>query len=252
MAQSGASVDVSRIRDRVPLQTEIRNTILADYILSGAVAPGQKLPSEHELVETFRASRVTIRGALQSLKDQGYIRVVRGSGSLVLPRPEAIASGIDRLVSFDEFARSAAQTISTEDVLIEQVAMAPEDIDTYGVEEPLTRIARTKVVNDRRVGYIVDDVPKSTMEFEELRERFEDSVLDLLLEREGLVAYTDCTLAPSVLDESLGAKLDQPPDGAFLVMSELTRSATGQVVNRSTAWISPEFFTFHLRRRLSS
>ncbi|MGO1948860.1 MAG: GntR family transcriptional regulator [Mycobacteriaceae bacterium] len=240
--------DISRIRDRRPLQEEIREAILNDYILSGRVAPGDKLPSEHELTDTFRASRVTVRGALQSLRDQGYIRIARGSGSLVLPRPESIASGIDRLVSFDEFARAAGREITTTDIRIDQVGTDLEATRIFDAG-PMTRVRRSKMVEGRNVGYIADYVPEHVMPFSEIESRFSDSVLDLLMETEGLVGYTDCTLVPVVHDDDIAEHIDRPADGALLLMNELTRSPAGKLVNRSDAWISPEFFRFHLRRR---
>ena len=240
---------ISRIRSRLPLQDEIRAAILNDYILSGRIAPGDKLPSELELTQIFRASRVTVRGALQSLRDQGYIRITRGSGSRVLPRPEYIASGIDKLVSFDEFARSAGFQIETSDVRIDRVA-ADANLDESFAEGPVTRVSRTKVVGASRVGYIVDYVPNNVISYAELKSQFVDSVLDLLMAREGLVAYTDCTIIPVVHNGDLAEHLDTPSDGALLLMKELTRDPGGALINRSDAWISPEFFRFHLRRRV--
>ncbi len=109
----------ARIRQRMLLQTEIRNAILDDLILSGEIPTGEKLPSEAELCETYAASRVTVRSALQSLAEQGFIQTRRGSGSIVLPRAKTIASHLTRLVSFDTYADQAGESFETVDLIIE-------------------------------------------------------------------------------------------------------------------------------------
>ena len=64
---------------------------LADAIASGQYEPGQRLPSETELVKTFGASRPTVTRALRELQLSGVIERRAGSGSYV--RADAAARG---------------------------------------------------------------------------------------------------------------------------------------------------------------
>ena len=59
---------------------EVRQT-LTEAIASGQYEPGQRLPSESELVKTFGASRPTINRALRDLQLSGVIDRRAGSGS---------------------------------------------------------------------------------------------------------------------------------------------------------------------------
>jgi len=68
----------------------IRQT-LTDAIAGGDYAPGQRLPSESELVKTFGASRPTVNRALRELQLSGIIERRAGSGSYV--RADAVARG---------------------------------------------------------------------------------------------------------------------------------------------------------------
>jgi DNA-binding LacI/PurR family transcriptional regulator len=68
----------------------IRRT-LTDAITSGEYEPGQRLPSESELVKTFGASRPTINRALRDLQISGVSERRAGSGSFV--RADAAARG---------------------------------------------------------------------------------------------------------------------------------------------------------------
>jgi GntR family transcriptional regulator, arabinose operon transcriptional repressor len=68
----------------------IRQT-LTDAIANGQYEPGQRLPSESELVKTFGASRPTVNRALRELQLAGVIERRAGSGSYV--RADAAARG---------------------------------------------------------------------------------------------------------------------------------------------------------------
>jgi DNA-binding FadR family transcriptional regulator len=52
---------------------------LKESILSGRFKPGDKLPTERELVEEFRVSRVAIREALRTLENSGFIVTRQGA-----------------------------------------------------------------------------------------------------------------------------------------------------------------------------
>jgi GntR family transcriptional regulator, arabinose operon transcriptional repressor len=64
---------------------------LSDGIASGEYQPGQRLPSESELVRKFAASRPTVNRALRELQLAGVIERRAGSGSYV--RADAAARG---------------------------------------------------------------------------------------------------------------------------------------------------------------
>jgi len=73
-----------------PKYEVIRQTI-TDAIASGRYSPGDRLPSESELVKTFSASRPTVNRAMRELQLAGFIDRRAGSGSYV--RVEAAAHG---------------------------------------------------------------------------------------------------------------------------------------------------------------
>ncbi len=66
-----------------PPKHEMVRRTLADAIASGQYEPGQRLPSESELVKTFKASRPTVNRALRELQLTGLIERRAGSGSYV-------------------------------------------------------------------------------------------------------------------------------------------------------------------------
>lgn len=69
-------------KETIPLYTRIA-TILQSRIVSGQYEPGEQLPTEEELVRYFEVSKITIRGALAVLEDDGLITRTRGKGTFV-------------------------------------------------------------------------------------------------------------------------------------------------------------------------
>ena len=66
----------------VPLYYQIRERLL-EQIRTGALRPGQSLPSEQEISEHLGVSRMTGRQALKSLRDLGVTYSIRGKGTFV-------------------------------------------------------------------------------------------------------------------------------------------------------------------------
>lgn len=72
---------------REPLAAEVARR-LVDYLLSGGVAPGARIPSERQLAEAFGVGRSAVREAIAALTLIGLIEVRHGDGTY-LKRPES-------------------------------------------------------------------------------------------------------------------------------------------------------------------
>ncbi|MFX0202742.1 MAG: FadR/GntR family transcriptional regulator [Candidatus Hodarchaeota archaeon] len=65
------------VKNNIRVSKMIANQIEAK-ILRGELRPGDKLPSENELVEKFQSSRNTVREALRTLEASGLIKIKQG------------------------------------------------------------------------------------------------------------------------------------------------------------------------------
>jgi DNA-binding FadR family transcriptional regulator len=124
---------------------------LRELIVSGKLAPGERLPIESALAREFGVSRATIREALRVLAAQGLVRTAKGpaGGSFVtLP-------SVDHISSFVQ--ANVALLTETRHVTLEELLEAREL-----VEVPAARLAaarRSQADLDRLRSTVPDDTP---------------------------------------------------------------------------------------------
>lgn len=83
----------------VPRAEQVREQLEA-AIERGDYQPGDRLPSERELVELLGVSRVSVREAIRALEAVGLLEVRHGSGCFVAGRPsDRYASSFSRWIS---------------------------------------------------------------------------------------------------------------------------------------------------------
>lgn len=104
----------------MPLYVQVREQ-LRGRIVTGALAPGTRLPPVRQLAETLGINQNTVLKAMQELQSEGYIQMKQGRGAFVLPQPERLYPEqkqveFDRLV--EEFVtHSLALGISPQDLI---------------------------------------------------------------------------------------------------------------------------------------
>jgi GntR family transcriptional regulator, transcriptional repressor for pyruvate dehydrogenase complex len=131
-------------------------TQLKESILTGRFKPGDKLPTERELVEEFQVSRVAIREALRTLENSGFIVTRQGAnggayvtdlnfeflanafvdlflaGKISIPELHRV-----RLVIEPEIARLAAIVITPEFTQRLTTALEAEEVPTSSLSEDI-------------------------------------------------------------------------------------------------------------------
>ena len=97
--------------DRVPAYRRIA-TDLAEKIRAGVYRPGDALPAQRELSAGYGVTLMTLRQALQQLRDEGLIVQQAGRGTYVTPAHAAYR--VDTLRSFVEDLREQGHDVTTE------------------------------------------------------------------------------------------------------------------------------------------
>jgi len=133
-------------------------------IESKALAPGEKLPSESQLIGHYEVARMTVRHALQILQSEGLTVAQHGKGVFVRPRPPVRRLASDRFARQHREQGKAAFIAETEGV----GAKPSVDSITIKEEKPSQDIALRLGLSDadrvvvRARRYLIDGHPVET------------------------------------------------------------------------------------------
>ena len=128
-------------------------------ILEGRLKPGDRLPSERELVARLGVSRASVREALRSLEIRGLLDVRPGEGAFVREVP--VEAVLDPLSTALLDRRSLLEVLEARQILEPEIAalaaqrVGPEDVDEMEriVEEMADRLREQR--HDQAVQSII-------------------------------------------------------------------------------------------------
>ena len=108
---SDVSLSVVNSEIATPLYIQIRD-LLHSGIQSGYYPVHNRLPSERELAERFKVSRMTVTKALKELEQQGWVYTQIGKGTFVASR-QKIDQTLETLTSFTEDMATQGKKVSS-------------------------------------------------------------------------------------------------------------------------------------------
>jgi GntR family transcriptional repressor for pyruvate dehydrogenase complex len=145
---------------RTSLREEAAEQIRA-LIVEAPLRPGDRLPSERDLVVKLEVSRTTIREALRSLEIRGLLDVRPGEGAFVRDLP--LESVIDPLASALLNRRSLLELLEVRRILEPGIAaLAAQRAQAGDVDEMKLILAE---IEQRLDGRRFDDAAKSIISF---------------------------------------------------------------------------------------
>jgi GntR family transcriptional regulator len=117
---------------------------LRGRVLSGGYAPGRMLPSESEMSEEFDASRVTVRRALEMLREEGLVDARQGFGWFVPGDP--VRQPLGRLATIEE-QMEASGVVSQRRILEFAFERAPKDVAKVLGTQQVLRVKRVNMAD---------------------------------------------------------------------------------------------------------
>lgn len=228
---------------------EARGKLLAG-LTGGTFVAGTKLPSEAELAQRFDVSRLTMREAVGSLVEAGYLSRRQGSGTYVnnaLPRRHALDTTVSYTAMIVEAGMRAGEVL-----LNRKEVPADEELAKRLQVEPgdaLVRLERIRTADERPVIYSVDHVPSALVEGVN-PERFESSLYRLFEEQGFGVRNASARLKPVIAGARLARLLEIPKGSPLLYIDEDDHDASGRAVMVSAEWHVPDIFEMHVNRRI--
>lgn len=213
------TVEIERI-DQTSLAGRAREVIL-DLILGLDAADG-RLPPEGVLAEKLGVSRTTVRAALQSLQQDGFITRRRGAGTIINRNVVPSRLGLHRLVGFSTLLAEAGHEPSVQVHVRTEVTLPLEwavrlntqrDVETYVTEKLFLADGRPAIS-------LTDVIPLDSLRGE-LGKDMPDSIFELF-RRWGKrpIDHAVVELAPCNASAAVARRLGLKPGAAYLALVE--------------------------------
>lgn len=209
----------------VPLHQQCRQLLVAQ-IRRGGLKPGDALPPERALCESYGLSRTTVRLAVSELVQQGVLQRVQGRSTFVTRRASPL--DLHRLTSFSEDMRASERVPRATILYLGLVAPTAEVAAALNTEGPVLKLKRLRYADAQIMGVHDTFLPKSYSFTQDDLEQ-EPSLHTLLAKRFQLVLSTaDETLeAGAATPEEVGY-LDIPAGSPVLRIERLSYDARGE------------------------
>jgi GntR family transcriptional regulator len=149
-------------QDREPPAFQRIAAELRAMIQEGALQPGQRVPSEMELVAKHGVSKMTARNALVHLRDQGVLESHHGKGFFVRSFRPVRRNATKRLSRELWGSGKSMWSVETHDRALTPVNEQPEEIEPPEYIAQIMGLAAGSHVCKRARVYLVDDVPVMT------------------------------------------------------------------------------------------
>jgi GntR family transcriptional regulator len=213
----------------LPLHLGISET-LRGQIFAGEYSSGEQLPSEHQLMERFGVSRITVRRAIANLVNQGLVISQRGKGVFVKPQEKATRSLSNPLIFFDEDMERQNVEASIQTLSFEIGTASPDVHQKLHLPAAITEIyCQQKIILTDAVPVALDttyiplDIGKA------FSKELQSSLIYPTLDKNGVSierveTLLECTHATHVVSEYLDIPL-----GAPLLVNRYTAYTTHNV-----------------------
>ena len=233
----GKSLLADRLRDE-----------LLEEMTSTQLPPGTKLPTEGELVKRFGVSRATVREAVTSLVEAGYVTRRHGSGSYVAER-RRMPHGLDSTLSYLAMIESAGARAGMRvlDAVLDQYSKIDSSLHLSQGDMVLA-VERVRTADDRPVIYSRDRIPARLLSGDLDIENLHPSLFGLLSSSGHAADHATATLravaSTSRTAKVLGVRRGKP----LLYIEEIDYDRDGTPVMLSREWHVSEAFDVRINR----
>ena len=236
-----------------PLYTQVSDYVM-EKIQNGEWPVGHMLPTEMELCEQFNISRSSVRTALLSLVNDGYLIRKKGNGTFVT-MPQRVEESTVFIESFAEEMHKRGYEIETE--VLEFRVMVAEDRIREQLQLPpganVIKLSRLRYCKDNfGSGPIVLTTSYYTMKLEYLQnyDFSEISVHKAMAEHHMDKKYTEKHINVAVLDFRSSRLMDVENGSLALSVVSYTRDIDDELIEYCESYYSANRNEFILKIRL--
>ncbi|MCD5314089.1 GntR family transcriptional regulator [Kineosporia babensis] len=220
-------------RSAVPLYSQLKRLLVADLAVQG-LEPGDRMPGEHELCESYDVSRTVVRQALLELEHEGVIRRERGRGTFVADLHSSRGIGGALVGTFEDIQSEGTEQHSyvVRKGVVPATALVARDLQV-GVGDEVVEIERIREVDGVKWAFTRTHLPMA-VGLPLLDLPLEDVSLFGILERDYGIRFERANRSVEVglAPETVASALEIAAGAPMLVMRSLSLDGSGRPVER--------------------
>jgi GntR family transcriptional regulator len=230
------------------LADRLRDELLEE-IASAQMQPGTKLPTEGQLATRFNVSRATVREAVTSLVEAGYVTRRHGSGSYVAER-RRMPHGLDSTLSYLAMIESAGAHAGMRvlDAVLDHGSKLDSPLQLSQGDTVLA-VERVRTADGQPVIYSRDRIPARLLKGDLDLQNLHPSLFGLLRSSGHAADHATATLravaSTSRTAKVLGVRRGKP----LLYIEEIDYDRDGTPVMLSREWHVSEAFDVRINRQ---
>ena len=239
----------------ISLSRQIVQEILAGIEAGKLARDNGMLPSEAELTQRYEVSRATIREALSQLEHRGVVLRRHGVGTFVAPALPRLDAGLEELASLETLARrNGLETKMTDLQIEERPATAVESTALeIAPASKILSVSRIIIADKRPIAYLIDIVPTTILQRQDLDRAFRGSVLDLFTRRRDLrVSHSRTDILIDLADAAIARQLKIKRNEPLHKLTAQLFTRDGHIIDYSSSYFVPGYFHFHVIRQIRS
>ncbi|WP_261130591.1 GntR family transcriptional regulator [Bacillus sp. Marseille-Q3570] len=221
-------------------------------LINDNLEPMDKIPSEQKLSNQLGVSRNTIREAIRTLEQEGFLFSRQGVGTFVIGSKSSLKTNISTLESSTNIIKAHGYNPGTMNVKSEVQSATPEmkKILSLGKEQDeIFYIERVRTANEDPVVYVEDYIPYRLGMEHEYQEIYYESLLEFLENFDLNVSFSVCSIKAVISDEKIASKLQLSEQSALLLLKQTHYSNTGIPVLYSDSYYLSDNFEFNVIRK---
>lgn len=223
---------------------------LTELIVSGSLKPGERLPSEQELMNTHGVSRSTVRDAVRELIGKELVRIERGLGTFVSSPP--IEQELTSLTGFVEDMLSmkllpTAQVLSLSEVKASGVVAEKLKLK---LGDPVVRIERVRLANGHPISFDLTFLPADIGEPVSREDLNVFPIFSILEDKLGIVLHeADYAIEARSADSKIAQALRIDTGAPLLVIERTVYSSNQRPVDYEQLFYRADRFRYQVRLR---
>jgi len=236
----------------VPLYRQLV-TDFVRRIESGDLKPGERIPSERDLAQALKLSRITVQQALNTLERLGLVYREQGRGTFVA---EPKLHRVKGFGSFTEYVERQGK-IPTSRIVTQELVDPTENLRhllKLQPDEQVLHLVRIRLADDAPLAIQCAYLPHSLCPGLEQEDLLSHSLYSLLRAKYSIYpTWTEPQICASTASETEADLLGLEPDAPVLVVDSLTYTDSFEIIEQvKTVYRGTDFSLYLGRQRVSS